>query len=117
MLAERFRRIKLPKGDRLRKVPFVCTVTPQMALRIEILQYVGVIGFLSGVAATANTLTFSGPPAYVRSSRYQLTKSSSTANGFTGTAEGGFSCFQNNGGSPTGQHLVLLNRDYPHPIL
>ncbi|KAJ7205241.1 hypothetical protein GGX14DRAFT_397785 [Mycena pura] len=35
MLAERFRRIKLPKGDRLRKVPFVCNVTPQMALRIE----------------------------------------------------------------------------------
>ncbi|KAJ7197392.1 hypothetical protein GGX14DRAFT_667917 [Mycena pura] len=56
----------------------------------------------AAATATANPLlTFPGPPAYVRSSKYQSTKSSSTASGFTGTALGGFSCFHENGGSPT----------------
>ncbi|KAJ7197391.1 hypothetical protein GGX14DRAFT_402625 [Mycena pura] len=76
--------------------------------------------FLMAAAATATAnplLTFPGPPAYVRSSKYQSTKSSSTASGFTGTALGGFSCFHENGafttwtasivpGSGTTSHVV-----------
>ncbi|KAJ7342778.1 hypothetical protein DFH08DRAFT_811119 [Mycena albidolilacea] len=58
----------------------------------------------AAATATANQFTFSGPPAYVHSTRYQSAKSSSTASGFTGTAVGGFSCFHNT----SGKNLLLF---------
>ncbi|KAJ7342824.1 hypothetical protein DFH08DRAFT_811166 [Mycena albidolilacea] len=62
----------------------------------------------AAATATANQFTFSGPPAYVHSTRYQSTKSSSTASGFTGTAVGGFSCFHNTSAFTTWTASIVL---------